>query len=87
MLNNGTTYKKGFSLHGMIPASILEVGRSVRIIRINGRDKTRRFLAGLGFTEGSELTVVSELGGNVIFRVKDSRVALGKEMASRILVG
>ncbi|HIU64910.1 MAG TPA: ferrous iron transport protein A [Candidatus Avacidaminococcus intestinavium] len=71
----------------MIPATMLKAGRSVKIVRINGRDKTRTFLAGLGFTEGCELTVISEIDGNVIFKVKDARVALGKEMAMRILVG
>ena len=74
-------------LQGMMPVSMMEPGRPMRIVRIQGKDKTRSFLAGLGFTEGSEVTVVSELAGNVIFKVKDARVALGKEMARRILVG
>ncbi|MGL5206028.1 MAG: FeoA family protein [Acidaminococcaceae bacterium] len=87
MLNTAETYEKEFSLRGMIPASMLETGRPMKIVRIQGRDKTRSFLTGLGFTEGSEITVVSELAGNVIFKIKDARVALGREMASRILVG
>ena len=86
-MNNTMTLGKGYSLRGMIPASMLEAGRPMKIVRIQGRDKTRSFLAGLGFTEGSEVTVVSELAGNVIFKIKDARVALGHEMASRILVG
>ena len=81
MLNTAMTYEKDFSLRGMIPASMLEAGRPMKIVRIQGRDKTR------SFTEGSEVTVVSELAGNVIFKIKDARVALGHEMASRILVG
>lgn len=87
-MQNGTmTLEKDFSMQGLIPATMLKAGRSVKIVRINGRDKTRTFLAGLGFTEGCELTVISEIDGNVIFKVKDARVALGKEMAMRILVG
>ena len=86
-MNNTITLEKEYSLRGMIPASMLEAGRPMKIVRIQGRDKTRSFLAGLGFTEGSEVTVVSELAGNVIFKIKDARVALGHEMASRILVG
>lgn len=87
MFNSAMILKKECSLQGMIPASMLEAGHPRKIVRIQGRDKTRTFLAGLGFTEGSEVTVVSELAGNVIFKVKDSRVALGREMANRILVG
>ena len=86
-MNNTITLEKEYSLWGMIPASMLEAGRPMKIVRIQGRDKTRNFLAGLGFTEGSEVTVVSELAGNMIFKVKESRVALGREMANRILVG
>ena len=86
-MNNTITLEKEYSLRGMIPASMLEAGRPMKIVRIQGRDKTRNILAGLGFTEGSEVTVVSELAGNMIFKVKESRVALGREMANRILVG
>lgn len=87
MQDSAITLDKNFTMQGLMPASMLQVGRSMKIVRINGRDKTRNFLAGLGFIEGSELTVISEIDGNVIFKVKETRVALGKEMAARILVG
>ena len=47
---------------------------------------TRKFLENLGFVQGATVTVVSEIGGNMIVNVKDSRVAIGKDMANRIMV-
>lgn len=70
----------------MVPATVTEAGKPVKIVRISGRDKTRTFLAGLGFTEGSEVTVMSKLGGNVIFKVKNSRIAIDADLAKRIFV-
>ena len=59
----------------------------VNIIKqINGRDDVRQHLAGLGFVPGAEVSVVSELGGNLILSVKESRIALDKTMAMRIMV-
>ena len=46
----------------------------------------RHFLKSLGFVEGGEVTVVSEMGGNLIVNVKDTRIALSKSMAGRIMV-
>ena len=53
---------------------------------ISGAEDTRRFLAGLGFVENAEVTVVSQFDGNLIVNVKDSRVAVNKEMARHIMV-
>ena len=53
---------------------------------IRCRWETRKFLENLGFVTGGTVTVVSETGGNMIVNVKDSRVAIGKDMASRIIV-
>ena len=59
----------------------------VNIIKqINGRDDVRQHLAELGFVPGAEISVVSELGGNLILSVKESRIALDKTMAMRIMV-
>ena len=49
-------------------------------------EDTRRFLAGLGFVENAEVTVVSQFDGNLIVNIKDSRVAVNKEMARHIMV-
>ena len=53
---------------------------------ITGRDDVRQHLAELGFVVGEEVRVVSELGGNLILSIKDSRVALDKTMAMRVMV-
>ena len=70
----------------MMPLSMLSVGEERKIIKISGIDETKRFLENLGFVEGSEISVVSELAGNIIVNVKDARVAIDKIMANRIMV-
>lgn len=70
----------------MMPLAMANVG-DVNIIRkITGRDEVRQHLAELGFVVGAEVRVVSELGGNMILSVKDSRIALDKTMAMRVMV-
>lgn len=69
-----------------MPLSMLSVGEERKIIKISGKDETKRFLENLGFVEGSEISVVSELAGNIIVNVKDTRVAIDKIMANRIMV-
>lgn len=71
----------------MMPITMAKPGERYLIQKITGRDEVRQRLAELGFVLESEVAVVSELGGNLILQVKDSRVALDKGMASRILVG
>lgn len=70
----------------MMPLSMLSVGEERKIIKISGKDETKGFLENLGFVEGSEISVVSELAGNIIVNVKDTRVAIDKIMANRIMV-
>ena len=70
----------------MMPLTLMKTGESQTIKRIGGREDTRRFLENLGFVVGGTVTVVSELGGNVIVNVKDSRVTVSREMASKIMV-
>ena len=69
-----------------MPLTMAPSGQIHTVQRITGRDEIRRFLASLGFVEGGSVTVVSEMAGNLIVNVKDTRVALSKGMASRILV-
>ena len=57
---------------------------TIRIV--GGKEETRRFLENLGFVVGGNVTVVSEIDGNLIVNVKDSRVAVGKDMAAKILI-
>ena len=70
----------------MMPLGMANVGDVNIIKKINGRDEVRQHLAELGFVVGTEVTVVSELGGNLILNVKESRIALDKTMAMRIMV-
>ncbi len=69
-----------------MPLSVADKGGSFRINKITGKDETQRFLESLGFVIGETVTVVSEIGGNMILKVKDSRIALDKKMAGRIMV-
>ena len=61
------------------------VGDKGTVVSISGREETKRFLAGLGFTPGTEVKAVSEASGNVILDVKGSKIAIDRKMASKIL--
>ncbi|MBO8469120.1 MAG: ferrous iron transport protein A [Spirochaetes bacterium] len=69
-----------------MPLSLLSSGNSGKIARISGSGDIRRYLQNLGFIEGREVKVLSDIGGDVIVGVLDSRIALNKEMASHIYV-
>ncbi len=68
-----------------MPLTMAKPGETVTIRKITGKDQVRQHLAELGFVVGQAVTVISELGGNLILQVKDSRVALDRAMANRIL--
>lgn len=70
----------------MMPLTMAKSGETVTIRKISGKDEVRQHLAELGFVVGSDVTVVSEIAGNLIVQVKDSRIALDKTMANHILV-
>lgn len=69
-----------------MPLSMAKLGETNTIRKVGGKEETRRFLERLGFVTGGEVTVVSEISGNLIVNVKDSRVAIGKDMANKIFV-
>lgn len=69
-----------------MPLTMATQGETYVIQRITGKDETKHFLKNLGFLVGECVTVISEIGGNVIIRIKESRIALDKNMANRILV-
>ena len=69
-----------------MPLSMAIPGETVSVKQINGRDDTRHFLESLGFIVGSSVTVISEISGNMIINVKNTRVAVSKSMANKILV-
>ena len=70
----------------MMPLTMAKVGEPNTIKRIGGREETKKFLENLGFVTGGVVAVVSEISGNMILNVKDSRVALGKDMANKIMI-
>ena len=70
----------------MMPLTMAQPGETVTVRRITGRDEARQHLAELGFVVDAQVTVVSEMAGNLIVQVKDSRIALDKGMANRIMV-
>jgi ferrous iron transport protein A len=69
-----------------MPLTLTKTGEKAAIRRIGGGDELKKRLESLGFTAGSEVRVVSRLGENLIVSVKDSRIALSREMAKRIMV-
>lgn len=69
-----------------MPLTMVREGEENIICKVGGRGETKRLLENLGFTVGGMVTVVSVIGGNVIVNVKDSRVAIGKDMANKIMV-
>ena len=69
-----------------MPLTFAKTGESNKIKKVGGNTQTRKFLENLGFVVGSIIIVVSEVGGNLIINVKDSRVAIGKDMAAKILI-
>ena len=70
----------------MMPLTMLNAGETNTIKRLGGKEETKRFLENLGFVVGGNVTVVSDTGGNLIVNVKDSRVAIGRDMANKIMI-
>ena len=70
----------------MMPLSMAEAGKMNQIKKVGGKEETRRFLESLGFVAGAVVTIVSEINGNLIVNVKESRVAIDKELATKIMV-
>lgn len=70
----------------MMPLTMAAPAEEITILKITGKDEVRQHLAELGFVVGATVKLVSEMAGNVIVQVKDSRVALDQSMANRIMV-
>ena len=69
----------------MMPLSMAKMGDTVTIRKIGGKDEVRQHMAELGFVVDETVTVVNEMGGSLILQVKDSRIALGKALAAKIM--
>ena len=70
----------------MMPLNMIGTGSSAEVRRVSGNEDVRRYLGNLGFVQGAKVTLLSEIGGNVIVGVCDSRIAINKDMAAHILV-
>ena len=70
----------------MIPLVLAEIGKDQIIKKIGGSDEVKRHLENLGFTGGGTVSIVNSLAGNVIVKVKESRIAINEDMARRIMI-
>ena len=69
-----------------MPLSVAKPGETVTIRKITGKDEVRRRLAELGLVADSTVTVVGKLAGNLILQVKESRIALDRTLANRVII-
>lgn len=69
-----------------MPLTMAKTGENNRIRRVGGKEEVRRFLENLGFVVGTPVTVISQIQGNVIVNIKESRVAISREMANKIMI-
>lgn len=70
----------------MMPLTLAEVGEENMIKKVGGKADVKKHLEDMGFVAGGNVTVISMMGGNVIVNVKESRIAISKEMASKIMI-
>lgn len=70
----------------MMPLTMANTGEKAIVRKVTGKDEIRRHLAELGINVDTAVTVVNEMGGSLILQVKESRVALDKSMANRIMI-
>ena len=69
-----------------MPLTLVKMGERNSIKKVGGKAETRQFLENLGFVAGSSVTVVAATSGNVIVNIRESRVAISREMANKIMV-
>lgn len=70
----------------MMPLTLANVGEENIIKKIGGKPEVKKHLENLGFVSGGNVTVITMMGGNVIVNVKETRVAISREMAQKIMV-
>ena len=69
-----------------MPLTLMKVGDTSSIKKVGGSTEVRQFLENLGFVAGSHVTIINAIGGNVIVNIRESRVAISREMACKIMV-
>lgn len=70
----------------MMPLILTDAGEEAIIKRVGGSPEMKKHLEDMGFVAGGSVTVMNTIGGNLIVKIKESRVAISKEMASKIMV-
>ena len=70
----------------MMPLTLVSIGENNTVLKVGGNAETKKRLENLGFVAGGNVRVVSAIGGNLIVNVKESRVAINREMAAKIMV-
>lgn len=70
----------------MMPLALANIGEENLIHKVGGSPEMKKHLEDLGFTAGGAVTVVASLGGNIIVKIKESRVAISEEMARKIMI-
>ena len=70
----------------MMPLTMARTGEMNTMRKVGGKEETRKFLENLGFVTGGEVMVVSQISGSMIVNIKESRVAINKEMADKFMI-
>lgn len=70
----------------MMPLTFAHIGEKNIIKKIGGKQEVKAHLENLGFVVGGNVTLINAIGGNVIVNVKESRIAISKEMAQKIMI-
>ena len=69
-----------------MPLTLADIGEEYLIKKIGGKPEVKKHLENLGFVAGTGVSVINTIGGNIIVKVKEARVAISKEMAQKIMV-
>ena len=69
-----------------MPLTLARQGEVNFIKKISGKEEVKRYLESLGFVAGSSVTVISENNGSIIVNVRESRIAISRELANKIFI-
>lgn len=70
----------------MMPLTMARAGENALIRKVGGKEEVRLHLENMGFVPGAKVTIISTISGNVIVNIKESRVAISREMANKIMI-
>lgn len=70
----------------MMPLTLANIGEENMIRKVGGSPEVKKHLENLGFVAGGNVTIINKIAGNIIVNVKETRVAVSKEMAQKIMI-